>query len=437
MAEVFLINGIEYEFECKLTNPDGQEISFTKSAIQGMTLIDNLFGVMTSATISIANPYDYIEDSYFLRGDGRDRVHLMFKPKEGEDNSKIENEFVVVNDTDTVNPMARSENIKTLDLMDVNFVPFMDLVPYGKVYSGKVGKLVQELFIELLGDDVVDKENWEEGDFSITFIPPVTYRYIDVLGYLIRMFYGKDEDIFVKGFLGRSEGKYNLKFISKLFAKNNDETQEAFPLGDLTSEVDTDNPNNPQSGPEVKEYIGGLRNLGYSTPMYDWTKDYFLNAVVTGYDPTMGQQRIQVLKFDDVRDKWTKKFVDVFKSISGKPKPFAIKNDTTKKRFKFYKFPYPVEDCVKLVEAEMHNNLTFINLQISFSNIGDSKRRAGKFIDVFTTRGDTKLKSDEKILGRWLVTEVRHIFLADLYINQLYACKTYIGPNSNVKEDVK
>ncbi len=435
MADIFKINDIDYEFECKLSNPDGQEVSFTKSAIRGMTLIDNVFDPFTSGTISIANPFDFIEDKYFMRGDGRDKIFISFNPKGSDE--KVENEFCIIDDTDTVNPMVRSENIKTFSLIDSEAIPFMDNVPYGKVYSGKIGAILKEIFTDLLGEDLVNKDKWEDGDFTITYIPPTTFRYMDLIRYLLRLYYAKDGEIYVKGFIFRDDGKFNLQLLSKIFSKNNDNTIEAFPLGDLTDKVDTSNVNNPPSGPPVKEYIGQLKNLGYSTPLYDWTKDYFLNSLIIGYDRIMGQSKIQKLKFDDVKDKWTKKFVDVFKSIDGKPKPFAITNNTTNTRFKYYKFPYSVEDGVKLVEADMHNNLTFLNLQLSFSNIGDVKRRSNKFIDIFSTRGKTDIKSDEKILGRWYVTEVRHIFFADLYTNQLFACKTYIGPRSNVKEDVE
>ena len=43
MADIFKINDCEFECEFKLTNADGQEVKFTKSAIKGMTLIDNMF----------------------------------------------------------------------------------------------------------------------------------------------------------------------------------------------------------------------------------------------------------------------------------------------------------------------------------------------------------------------------------------------------------
>jgi len=434
MAETFIINGVEYEFECKLSNPDGQEVSFTKSAIRGMTLIDNVFDHLTSGTISIANPYDFIEDEYFLRGDGRDELYIMFKPKDGD--VKIENTFVIVDDSDTANPAVRSENVKTFSLLDANVVPFMDTVPYGLTFNGKIGTILQDIFIDLLGEDKVDKQNWEAGDFTISYTPPVTFRYIDLMRYLLRLYYAKDGEIYVKGFIGKDKGKYTLRMLSKIYAENKDNTIEAFALGDLTDKIDTSNVNNPQSGPDFKGYIGSLKALGYSTPLYNWTKEYFLNSLVIGYDNILGQSKIEKLDFDVVKDKWAKKFVDVFKTVDGKPKPFAIKNNTTDKRFKYYKFPYPVSDGVKLVEADMHNNLTFLNLQMSFANIGDTTRRPGKFIDIFSTRGNTELKSDEKILGRWFVTEVRHIFFADLYTNQVFGCKTYIGPRSNVKEDV-
>jgi len=435
MAEIFKINDVEYEFECKLSNPDGQEISFTKSAIRGMTLVDNAFNPFTSGTISIANPYDFIEDKYFMRGDGRDVLYIMFKPKDGDD--KIQYSYILLDDSDSGNPMVRSENIKTFSLMDINMLPFTDNVPYGKVYSGKIGTIIQEIFIELLGEELVDKENWEEGDFLINYSPPSTFRYMDLLGYLLRLYYAKDEEIYVKGFILKDKEKYSLQLLSKIYSKNNDNVIEAFPLGDLTDKIDTSNVNNPPSGPPVKEYIGALKNFGYSTPLYNWTTDYFLNSLVMGYDRIMGQSKIHRLTFDSVKEKWVKKFVDVFKSIDGKPKGFGIENNTTSKRFKYYKFPYAVEDCSKLVEAEMHNNLTFLNLQMSFTNIGDVSRRCAKFVDVFSTRGNTELKSDEKILGRWFITEVRHTFFADLYTNQVFACKTYIGPRSNVKEDVE
>ena len=440
MAETFKINDIEYECEFKLSNPDKQEISFTKSSVRGMTLIDNVFDPFMSGTISIANPYDFIEKDYFLRGDGRDELLIKFKPKDSKEKlDKFEQTFIVVDDSDMVNPMVRSENIKTFAIVSKEAIAFSDKLPYGKAYTGKVGDILKEIFKEVLGKDKVDEKKWESGDFTIeSYIPPATFRYVDVLRYFLRLYYAKDGEIYVKGFISYDDesSKFRLNLLSKIFSDNKKNVVEAFALGDLTDKIDTSNPNNPPSGPPVGEYIGAMKNLGYSTPFYGWTSDYFINSLIFGYDKTLGEHRIIKLKFEDIRKKWKRKFVDVFKSISGEPKPFAIKNNSTDEKFKRYKFPYPVEDGVKMVEADIHNSLTFYNLQASFSNIGSTMRRSGKFVDIFSTRGDQKLKSDEKILGRWYVTEVRHIFFADLYTNQLFCCKTYVGPNSKIDEKI-
>jgi hypothetical protein len=98
--------------------------------------------------------------------------------------------------------------------------------------------------------------------------------------------------------------------------------------------------------------------------------------------------------------------------------------------------PFQIEDSVKIIEAEMNAALIFYNLQATFVNLGDTFRQSGKFIDIYKTKKE-QWKSDEKLLGRWLVTEIQHIFYADLYRNQFFCTKTYIGPTSNVSDDAE
>jgi hypothetical protein len=436
MVEIAKINGIEYEWECELSNSDDQRVSFTKAAVKGMTLIDNIFDPFESGTISIANPYDFIENEYLIRGDGRDKMKIMFKPKGGDDKSKYEIKFTIINDTNNVNPNVRSENIKTFSLIAEDAIPFSDKIPYDRSYSGKIGAILKDIFIELLGEDKIDKENWEDGDFEITYAPPLTFRYIDLIHYLMRLYYAKDGDLYVKGFISHDhiKDKYSLTLLSKTFSDNKKYLSEAFAMGDLTSNFQTHNPNNPPPEAETGEYIGQMRNFGYSTPTYGWNNDFFVNSLVFGYDPIMGEYKIKKLKIEDIKKRWSSKFVDSFKSVGGKPKPYIVSNETTKQKFKQYKFPYPIEDSVKMVEAEIHNALTFYNLQCSFSNIGDSRRNGGTFLDIYKTN-DTLLKSDEKILGRWYLTELRHNFFGDSYTNEFLCTKTYVGPQNKTKED--
>jgi hypothetical protein len=437
MADIFKINDAEFECEFKLTNSDGQEVKFTKSAVKGMTLVDNIFEPFESGTISIANPYDFVENKYFIRGDGRDKFKIMFKAKDGK-KEKYENTFCITSDDNAGYPDNRLENIKTFNLVDAKVLPFLEKIPYAKTFSGKVGDILKDIFKELLGEDKIG--DWESGDFELSYIPPLNWRYIDLVYYLLRVFYAKADDIYVKAFLqwDHSKEKFNLQLISKLFEDNKkkENLMDAFAIGDLTSEFDPSNPNNPPADAETGTYIGGSRNIGYSTPSHDITNNFFVNRIVHGYDPILGETKIKKIDIKKLKDKWKKKFVDVFSSIGGKPKPCLVFNNTLPEKFKHYRMPFQIEDSVKIIEAEMNAALIFYNLQATFVNLGDTFRQSGKFIDIYKTKKE-QWKSDEKLLGRWLVTEIQHIFYADLYRNQFFCTKTYIGPTSNVSDDAE
>lgn len=432
------IDGQDYEVEFKLYNADNQEILFSKSSIRGMTLVESIFDVFMTGTISIANAYDLIESDYLFRGDGRDKFIISFKPKDSKDEDGFYREFYIIDDSETVNPNVRSENIKTLNLVEISSLKFTETIPFGKFYQGNVGDILKEVFKEILGEDAVDNDNWEKGDFTYDISPPLTWRYIDLIYNLMQVFYAKDGDLYTKGFVlyDKKTKKYQFKLISKIFEDNKKLLQEAFFIGDNAYKQTSINPYNPPAEAEIGPYAGVLRNIGYSTPLYGWNTDYFLNYLVFGYDKVLGVFNIRKLTLDSLKEKWKTKFVDVFKTMSGKPKPFIVTNRTTKKRFKQVKLPYTIDDNVKLVEADIYNTLTFYNLQCSFVNIGDTRRSAGKFIDIIKANDEVN-KGDAKLIGRWIVTELKHVFFGDLYFNEFSCTKTYVGPDSNIDNDAE
>jgi hypothetical protein len=112
-----------------------------------------------------------------------------------------------------------------------------------------------------------------------------------------------------------------------------------------------------------------------------------------------------------------------------------VLNNTAPKKFKHFKLPYPLENNIGIVESELNMSLIFYNLQVYFSNMGDTFRKSGKFVDIYKTKKQ-KLKSDEKLLGRWFITEVRHVFINDTYFNELYCTKTYVGTTSKIDNEV-
>jgi hypothetical protein len=272
-------------------------------------------------------------------------------------------------------------------------------------------------------------------------IPPLTFRYIDVVYYMLKHYYVVDGEIHVKGFLNKDleTGKYQLIPLSRFFANNSSKKNlmEAFSFAELVDNFEFSNPNNPSPDAETSLYNSGMKNLAYSTPMYSYNNDYFINSIVHGYDKIFGVHKIKCIKLKDFVEKWEKKFVDVFSSLGGKVKPFIVVNKTTAQKFRHYRGVYPIENTSKMVEAEICNTITFYNLVSMFSNVGTLNRRAGKFIDIFKIGWENISKSDEKVLGRWFVTELRHNFLGDGYINEFKCCKTYVGSTSKITENVE
>lgn len=433
MAEnLFNINGIEYEFECTIKNKDG-ETSYNKYAVKKMQIVDDLFMPFLYGNIALVNSYELLEEEFLIRGDGSDNIKIKFRPKEDKNEDIFEHDFVPIKDFNMGNLDTRADNYRAFTLVDSNSIPFQEKIPYNKSYKGKVGDILQEIFIELLGEEMVDKENWESCDFSISYTPPNIFRYIDILKYLMPLLSIKENDLYVKALLRYDDQKkkFYLKKISEIFSENNDLVKESFIVSDVGGNNETINPNNPPAGPEYAAYLNQLKNVQISTPLYDWNNNYFMNYMVHGYDPMMGQFKMRKVEFEKLKKDWKKLFVDVFTCIGGKPKPYLPISEDAKKRFKTIKTPYPLEDSVKAVISEVCNTLIFYNLQCSFEVVGSGKRSAGFFVDIVKT-GKEIIKSDEKAFGRWLITNVTHEFLGETYKNTIIGCKTYVGPESKL-----
>ena len=89
-TNIFKLNDIEYECEFKLSNPDNQQIIFTKAAIRGMELVDDFFDPFMSGTISIVNPFGLFEQDYvlYLIKELRSKIYILEIDNEALKNSR-------------------------------------------------------------------------------------------------------------------------------------------------------------------------------------------------------------------------------------------------------------------------------------------------------------------------------------------------------------
>jgi len=469
------INGAPFYSKFVLTGPDRSklgsgevnELNFSKSSIVSLDLEENFFEPFIGASLTVNNPFDFVENAVAIRGDGKEKMKVTLynasfteeqRAAQGLPSIKdvqVDYTFVINDESNDVSKTDRSNNFKTFQLVDENYHKLNEKIPYAKRYDGFVGDIIAKVLEEVLGPEnefgepVVDRSRWSPGSHKIDkfpefIIPPISFRYSDLIRYLLRIYFFTDGDLPVQGMLNfdRIKKQFTLTPISQIFSANKDLAQEAFGVGDLISgEPSVDNPtgnmgpneNNPVGNTPVNEYQNQTRNTNLTTPMLAYSNEYFTNYSISTTDQKTGIEHKELIAIKDIKERWKNIFVDTFRCVGGKPEAFLPLNQEKSDITKPFILPFNSAVVRNLAIAQMVSNLTFYNLQLNLDNPGDTNRRPGKFIDVFKLENSDK-KVDRKLLGRWFLTKVRHRFFKDSYQNVLQGVKAYVGPTSRITD---
>jgi len=366
----------------------------------------------------------------------------------------------------TVELIGNIPNFKTYTLLEESYFRLNEKIPYGKRYNGLVGDIIQQVLEEF--GFAIDPDRWEPGSHEIDIfpeyiIPPSTFRYSDLIKYLLRIYYYKDgaAGLPVQGILKQDradidniEGKFTLQPLTKIFENNKKLVIEAFGVQDLiNNESEQGNPNNPAGGNHVpvNQFTNQLKNTNLTSPLTKFVDEFFINYTVDSVDPESGGHFKDIIRFHDeesldkIKEKWIETFVECFECLGGKPKPNLAFNKKTEEKYKPYRTPFTPLKSKNLAIAQLVSNLLFFNLNLNFEQIGDTNRRSGTFVDIFRKGNNKKEENvellagltDPKLLGRWLVCKVRHRFLKDKYQTVVQCVKSCIGPDEFVKKQVK
>tara|TARA_R110002110_G_scaffold260447_1_gene476208 strand:- start:1588 stop:3069 length:1482 start_codon:yes stop_codon:yes gene_type:complete len=481
----YKINNAIYKAKFTLkTSGQKEEINFSRSAIRGMDIEENFLEPFTNGNIYLNNPADFIEDGRLVRGDGKDELTIEFYPKsdpKGKDGGNFDKvsiapltyKFTISSEINSTSKTDRLNNFKTYRLIDYNYARLNEQIPYGTRFRGSVGAIIRNILVDKIGEDKVapiesshhgpgmggEGGPWEFGEHDINILPehilpPDTFRYSDLIKYLLKINYKRVGDTHVRLFLNwdRETGKFQYVPLSKLFLEHQANIIEGFLANDIAGPI-KENPNNPaKAGADTPTnvYNAPLMNTDLSTPMLVYTNAYIQNLQMSNYDPLLGEHVMKILRVREVKEEWKKLFVDPFGYVGGKAQPWLILNkDKTSELFRSIGFPWSTEVSMKLAEAELTTNMTFFNLQLSFETLGNTGRMPGKFIDVSATRPqkeeeravnpfdnqEVDHRSDAKLLGTWFITKVRHEFSSskvDNYTNTLQCIKPHIGPDKKL-----
>ena len=433
MAE-YKINEVTYDNEFKLSSPDIDEFEVSFQYIQSLAITQTIYNPFVAGTVSFTDGFNVFENNYTCRGDGHDKFSVKIKEKDGE--TTLEYEFYMLDEGNYFAFDDADIRLKEYTLYDSKSLPLLENVPYNTLFNDKAGKILEGIFEEFLGDYLGD---FEETDFVYHQCPPVDWTYMDVVNDILRLNYCQEKDTYVKCFLIFEEGKFNFKKISDIFSENEDNTVEMFILGGDSYDPKTPfsyDKNPSSSNVDIVEYDSNLEHFNVSTPQYEYMSVMNTHKwVVNSYDRILGTLNQHVLKLDKIKQAWEELFVEVFKLKGGKPAAFIAESETSKKRIKTCSLPYEPSISKKVLESEINNILTFYNINCHFTKGGNLDRTSAKFFDVARPSDpNDDWKFDAKGLGRYLFTDVTHVFTNDRYFTEIKGIKTYVHPDVKPSE---
>ena len=125
----FKLNGSEYYCYFLISNnPEppkeftGKDLAegvlLTKSAIVSLDIHENFFAPEIVGTITINNPFNYMEDEHLTSGDGEDYLHINFVDyetyKTGDYTSEaLRYSFIITDEQNSISKTDRSNNLSS------------------------------------------------------------------------------------------------------------------------------------------------------------------------------------------------------------------------------------------------------------------------------------------------------------------------------------
>ena len=129
--------------------------------------------------------------------------------------------------------------------------------------------------------------------------------------------------------------------------------------------------------------------------------------------------------------------------MRGEKQPFPSQINTNLKKLNFnYENVYNLyggNENVRLGKGlnKLLKSTLMSNLGVEVTLKGQMFRKSGKFVTIDRSSLDPKNKFDDKFLGTYFIINVEHTFIKDdLYINKLYAVKTYYFDDLKFNENL-
>jgi hypothetical protein len=325
------------------------------------------------------------------------------------------------------------------------------------------GDAIEKLLQESTGANYIesiDTENWDKGTTNLMYTSPAQNSIMDDLGQLISSHISEEHDdrVIFKYSDRTKDKKWQLIPLHKFFKNAGDNIDkpgpwqlEHFFFEDIASDSGETTPFRAPFNPSldfkvdinipewnrITKYeftdMSGIDNTKalVSKPVYAY--GFGLGAFGMDYADN---------EIETVRKDFKKLYTDELLP-AGKAVPIFTVNSLKKNQINVApEFTYSRIGEFESKQSRLINGRgkilfagLFLNEFIKFRVTGSPHRTVGKFIGIDRESSDSNLEFDNKICGQWLVTDVRHIFDHNRYVNDICAVKVHMYRDNGLKED--
>jgi hypothetical protein len=468
----------EFSLRLCLYNSEGYITYLQRNSMVYLEIEDNIFNPFHSATLIIGNDQNVMEKTknpYVFLGNGRDIIDIEIIPVHtGDFNNDIKDEgnkeflslkfnFVVIECVEIVYNNTVCKKLMLVEyaqyMLAENICNIFGLQKAGGVgnsyldtNSGNAkptGDVIKAIIYAVYNDgassdDLFYKDNGNivfesDGESVVNLNPYGVMSYLEVLNYVLSFHSYQDSPCVLQ--FDRYQKKFQLISLKTLCEKNAENTIECirFPS---TSQTDDDKQKQTQ-GPVINWNTypitfeeSKINQFYIQSPSCKYNVDMSGNSGILSTSKGSKSMifNLSTLNSDSFMKKFYDLFVKPFKPIfdmSGyEAFPNFYPNPNKKNNYNSYKGVLPpMMDEKKFLNQKL-TALLYLNNVYQFKLIGKTHRKSLAFIDVTKTAEyiDGKYKasaSDRNVLGRHLITSVKHIFEYNTYKNEIETIKPY------------
>jgi|GEM_PF-5933748 len=482
--------GQMFEIFVTLDNHSSKPYPLPNAHILEMVIEENLMDWPYRGYIIYSNKNEGIErninnDAWFYRMDARDEINIKVKVVDPKNKVNFPREvwemdldFIVYDMEDILVPNITNK-MKKIYFWDKRYQMMMDKKLYWSTATAQklknaayltdmeramlTGDAIEKLLTDAAGyENSIDKENWDRGSNKIFYTSPMHNSIVDDLNELLSGHLSETkDDMAIFKYSNRVDKQWQLVPIHKLFdaagksadAPGNLQIEHLF---FENIENDSVGDTSPYRAPykEDLSYTVDIKSAEYNKiATYEYVDmagvdntNTLVSKPVYSYSLKNGNflMDYEANEIESVRNDFKTLYTNNVLG-DGEAFPMFTLNQTktnqinTQPEFTFSKVSYADTKQNRLVLGKgkiLYAGL-MLNAFIKFRLLGSTHRTVGKFVGIDRKTTDVKYKFDNKICGQWLVTNVKHIWNHNRYVNDVCAVKVHMYNDNGVKEDIE